>query len=173
MTRQTRRAGAFLVALGSAVAVLALLAGPASAQQTSGGATATDGSVASGDAHASRNSTASGDATAINNSTASGCSTAINNSTASGDDTCGPTTTRPTTATTRPPAGGGTTGGTTGGGGGAGTTTAGPATATTAARLAFTGSWSAPIAAMAALAIALGAWLLVAASDRRRASFTA
>ena len=156
MTRQTRRAGAFLVALGGAVAVLALLAGPASAQatsQTSGGALATGGSVASGEAVARNNSTASGDAVAIDNSTASGCSTAINNSTASGADGCGPAPTTP-----RPPTGGG------GGGGGA----AGGGT-TTAARLAVTGSWSAPMLALAALAVAFGAWLMVAASDRRRA----
>ena len=150
MIRETRRAGACLLALGSVVAVLTLLAGPAGAQ-TSGGAVATDGSVASGEAHASRNSTASGESTAINNSTASGCSTATNGSTASGDDSCArrtpPTTVRPPT----PP-----------GGGGGATATAG--------RLALTGSWSTPMIAMAALAIAIGALLVVAGSDRRRAS---
>ena len=161
MTRDTRRAGALLVALGGVVAVLALMAGPASAQ-TSGGAVATDGSVASGDAHATRNSTASGDATAVNGSTASGCSTAINNSTASGDDcevTRTTVTTRPTTATTRPATGGGATTG--GGGAAAGATTA---------RLALTGSWSLQLTAMAALALALGATMLVSASERRRAT---
>ena len=112
------------MARGGVVAMFALLvAGPARAQ-TSGGATATGGSVASGEAHASNNSTASGESTASNNSTASGCSTATTNSTASGDDSCG-----------RP--GGG------GGGGGATTTTV-RSTATTAgattARLAVTGS---------------------------------
>jgi hypothetical protein len=159
MTRQTRRAGTFLVALGGMVAMFALLvAGPASAQ-TSGGATATGGSVASGEAHASNNSTASGESTAQNNSTASGCSTAVNNSVASGDDSCGVTaTTRPPGVTTTTPPGGGT------------ATTARPATpaAATSARLAVTGSWTAPLMAAAALAIALGVLLQAAGSERRR-----
>jgi hypothetical protein len=106
------------VALGGAVAVLALLAGPAGAQTTTtvfppnipAGSTAIDNSVSSGTAFAQRNSTASGDAVAVDNSTASGCADAARNSTASGDD-CGPTTTvRGATTTTRattPPGGGG------------------------------------------------------------------
>lgn len=161
MTRDRRRAGAFLVALGGLVA-MALLAGPASAQTTTtvippnlpAGSTAVDGSVSSGTAYAARNSTASGDAVAINNSTASGCADAINTSTASGDS-CGPG--GGTTATTRPPTTGG--GGSSGGGG-----------ATSTARLALTGSWSAPMVAMAALAVVLGSLLLVSASGRRRLS---
>src|SRR5919206_5386026 len=122
MTRDTRRAGAFLVALGGAVSLLALLAGPAGAQTTTttvfptnipAGSTAIDNSVSSGTAFAQRNSTASGDAVAVDNSTASGCADAARNSTASGDSTCRPT--GPTTATTvRPTTGGG--GATTGGG---------------------------------------------------------
>src|SRR5437763_9357448 len=119
MTRDTRRAGAFLVALGGAVAVLALLAGPAGAQTTTtvfppnipAGSTAIDNSVSSGTAFAQRNSTASGDAVAVDNSTASGCADAARNSTASGDD-CGPTTTvraGATTTTTRAAGGGGAT----------------------------------------------------------------
>src|SRR4051794_23667540 len=118
MTRDTRRAGAFLVALGGAVAVLGLLAGPAGAQTTTtvfppnlpAGSTAIDNSVSSGTAYAARNSPASGDAVAINNSTASGCAEAANNSTASGD-TCPTTTVARATTTTRP--------GTAGGGGAA------------------------------------------------------
>lgn len=148
MIRDTRRAGACLLALSSVVAMLTLLAGPAGAQ-TSGGAVAVDGSVASGSAHAARESTASGESTATDGSTASGCSTADNESTASGDGTC-----RRTTATTRP---------VTGGGGGG--TTARPAA--TAGRLALTGDWSTPMAAVAALAIVLGGLMVVAGSDRR------
>ena len=167
MTRDTRRAGAFLVALGSAIAVLALVAGPASAQ-TSGGAIATDGSVASGSADASRNSTASGDAVARDNSVASGCSTALRNSTASGDD-CEVERVKKKEEEKRvvsAPSGGAVVGV----GGGAPTARA---AAPTAARLALTGSWSAPLAAVAALAIALGALLVVSASDRRRLTLRA
>jgi hypothetical protein len=100
---------------------------------------------------------------AVDNSTASGCADAARNSTASGDTTCRPTGTTTTPTTARP-------GGTTGGGGGTTTGTGGGAATASTARLALTGSWSAPMLAMAALAMALGAWLLVAASDRRRAS---
>ena len=154
MTSQTKRAGTFMVALGGMVAMFALLvASPAAHAQTSGGAIATGGSVASGTADADNNSTASGDATARNNSTASGCATAVNNSTASGDD-CRPAT-GVTTTTARPPTttGGGTT-----------ATTAGA----TAARLALTGSWTAPLMAFAALAIAMGMLLQTAGSTGRR-----
>ncbi len=156
MIRETRRAGACLLALGSVVAMLTLLAGPAGAQ-TSGGAVAVDGSVASGEAHAARGSTASGESTATDGSVASGCSFADNHSTASGDDCVRKVTptTRVAPPTTRPGPGGG-------GGGGA--------TATPARRLALTGSWSTPMIAMAALAIALGTLMVVAGSDRRRAS---
>ncbi|MFN2505912.1 MAG: hypothetical protein ABR540_17075 [Acidimicrobiales bacterium] len=176
MTRDTRRAGAFLVAVGGVVAMLALLAGPAAAQ-TSGDAWAADGSVASGsadarnnstasgDATARNNSTASGDATAVNGSTASGCSTAINTSTASGDD-CDDHKKRDHKDKDdgkdhdgkghRPAGIGGAT----------------PARATTAS-LALTGSWTAPMAALAALAVALGTVLLLSTSDRRRAATSA
>ena len=141
------------MALG-AVAVVALLASPAGAQTTTtvippnlpAGSTAINGSVSSGTAYAQQNSTASGDSVAINNSTASGCADAVNNSTASGSPCPGGTT-----ATTRPATGGGATT---------------PAASATAARLALTGSWSGEVALMAALAIALGAGLVVA--GRRR-----
>ena len=166
MTRDTRRAGALLVALGGVVAVLALMAGPASAQ-TSGGAVATDGSVASGDAHAARGSTASGDATAVNGSVASGCSTAINNSTASGDD-CDRDKDRDKDHDKDGKSGGG--GVVRGGGGVGGGSAAGGArpAATTTARLALTGSWSVQLTALAALAVAFGAVLMISASERRR-----
>jgi len=155
MIRDTRRAGACLLALGSVVAVLTLLAGPAGAQ-TSGGAVAVDGSVASGVAHAARDSTASGESTATDGSTASGCSTADNHSTASGDGTCGRTT-----ATTRPPQP--TT-----------PTTARPGTpSATGGRLALTGTWTGPMMGLAALAVVLGALMVVSASDRRRSSVRA
>ena len=173
MTRDTRRAGAFLVALGSAVTLLALLAGPAGAQTTTttvfptnipAGSTAIDNSVSSGTAYAAHNSTASGDAVAVDNSTASGCADAAHNSTASGDDTCGVTRTPTTPTTVRPSTPGGGGGATSTGGG-----TGGGAATASSARLALTGSWSGPMLAIAALAMALGAWLLVVASDRRRA----
>lgn len=159
MTNVRTRVGTGLVVLAGAVAVLALVAGPAGAQ-TSGGAVATNGSVASGDAHANNNSTASGDATAANNSTASGCSTAINNSTASGGD-CGPPTPPPTRVAVV--TGGGAGGGGTSGGGG--TTTARPAATT--GRLAVTGDWSAELAMAAAGCVVLGGLLLAAGSGRR------
>ncbi|MFN2505911.1 MAG: hypothetical protein ABR540_17070 [Acidimicrobiales bacterium] len=164
MTKHTTRAGMFPAALGGVVAVLALLAGPASAQ-TSGDAYAENGSVASGSADARNNSTASGDATAVNGSTASGCSTAINTSTASGDD-CDADKKRDHKDDGKDhdgkdhdgkghrPAGiGGAT----------------PARATTAS-LALTGSWTAPLAVTAAVATGLGLLLLISTSDRRRAS---
>jgi hypothetical protein len=175
MTRDTRRAGAFLVALGGAVAVLAFMAGPAFADpdptsRTSGGAIATDGSVASGSAHATDDSVASGDATAVDDSVASGCSTAIDDSTASGDD-CDrkkkdddkdkDKDKKPVVH--RPSGGGG------GGGGGVGGGATRAAAGTTAARLALTGTWSIQLTALAALAVVLGALLVVSASERRRA----
>ena len=132
------------MALSTTVAVLALLAGPAGAQTVSGGANASNGSVASGTATAKNGSDASGSAVADNGSTASGCSTANNQSTTSGSP-C------PTVAT--PPA-------------------AKPAGATSAS-LAFTGSWTAPMLAMAALAMAFGAFLLVSTSKRRQSFFRA
>ncbi len=146
MTEETRRAGALLLALGVIAAVVAL-AGPAAAS-SHGGATATDGSVASGSAHASGGSTASGHSTAIDGSVASGCSTAIDDSTASG----GPCP-RHHAAVHQPhrPA---------------------PApvhrvAAPTPARLALTGSWTAPMALAATVAVLLGVALVVAGSSRR------
>jgi hypothetical protein len=83
-----------LAVVAGLVGMVAFLAGPASADAgsqdplTSGGAFASDGSVASGTAVAIRESTASGDAVAIDGSVASGCSTAVRESTASGADHC-------------------------------------------------------------------------------------
>ena len=152
MTR-TRRAGAFLVALG-AVAVLALLANPAGAQ-TSGGAVAQNGSVASGSGNANQNSTASGNAVATNGSTASGCSNANNNSTASGGSTAANNSTASGAVC---PSSGGTT-----------PTTARPATPTSSS-LALTGGFSADMAVMAGLLLALGSGIVVL--TRRRAALT-
>lgn len=115
MKGTARRVGAMFVALGVLVGAAGLLAGPAAAQTTSGGATADEGSVASGTGDATNGSTASGGATADNGSTASGdavatdgsvasgCSTAADGSTASGapcpsttvTTTGGSTTTKP------------------------------------------------------------------------------
>jgi hypothetical protein len=128
----TRRGGALLAAVALVLLGLAtLLTTPASAQ-TSGGATADNGSVASGTADARNGSTASGDAVAENGSVASGCSTARNNSTASGGECLTAPTTPPTTAgptpTTAPPDGAIT------------VTTRGVTATTAAGRLAVTGS---------------------------------
>ncbi len=136
MTRDTRRAGAFLAALGGVVMIMTLLAGPAGAQ-TSGGAVAIDGSVASGQAHAHDDSTASGHSKAVGGSTASGCSTATDESTTSGDDKCA--------------------------------RHAAPRPAPTPGRLALTGSWSATMAMGAALAVGLGAILVLAGRRREPA----
>ena len=153
----TKRAGGLLVTLAAVLlGVAALLTAPAGAQttgQTSGGATAVNGSTASGDSNANNNSTASGDATADNGSTASGCSTARNNSTASGG-LCltAPTVPPTTTATTAPP----TTNTTVGG-----TSTTGVTPQTTAApRLALTGSHSNRLAQVALGALFLGLLLV-------------
>ena len=135
MRENTKRTGGLLVTLAAVLlGFVALLTAPAGAQttsQTSGGATADNGSVASGSADANHNSTASGDANADNGSTASGCSTARNNSTASGGNcltapTTPPTTTAPATTTTV--------------GGGSSTTSPGTTPTTTGPRLALTGS---------------------------------
>ncbi|MEW6155737.1 MAG: hypothetical protein AB1673_17420 [Actinomycetota bacterium] len=143
------------MAVGSMVAMLALLAGPASAQ-TSGGAMADntsvasgtahaeDGSTASGVSHAENWSTASGESHAHDGSTASGCSRAEDGSTASGAD-C-PRHVPPPHVTA---------------------TTVRPATATPA-RLALTGTWTAPLAAMAGLSLALGSALQLVGRGRRR-----
>lgn len=100
MRSTTRRLGAMCVALGVLLGVAGLTAGPASAQTTSGGATADEGSVASGTATAVNGSTASGDAVAIDGSVSSGCATAADGSTASGAP-CPTTTIEKTTTTKR------------------------------------------------------------------------
>jgi hypothetical protein len=177
MARSTRRATTSLgvLLLGLAAAGGLLLAGPAGAQTsgpgTSGGARATNDSVASGtcvavndsvcsgSGTAANDSTASGSAVAVDGSVSSGCATAVNDSTASGAP-CPPAT----TATTRPPAPGGGGGGT----GGGGTTAARPATpsAATAGRtLALTGSSTGPLALTGALVVLAGALLVKAARD--------
>ena len=154
-----KRMGGLLITLATLLlGVAALLSAPAGAQttgQTSGGATAVNGSTASGDSNANNNSTASGDATPDNGSTASGCSTARNNSTASGG-LCltAPTVSPTTTATTAPPTTNTTVVGTT-------TTTGGTTQTTTGPRLALTGSHTNRLAQVALGALFL-ALLLVA-----------
>jgi hypothetical protein len=156
------------LAIAGVAAVVGLLAGPAGAQtsgpSTSGGARATndsvasgtcvaiDDSVCSGSGLAVDDSTSSGSATARDGSTSSGCATAIDDSTASGSP-CPPTTAGPTT--TRPGPGGTTA-----------TTRAG--TASPARALALTGSTTGDLAGLAVLALAVGAGL-VAVSRRRPA----
>ena len=153
------------VALAGMAAVLGLLVSPAGAQNTSapgasGGARATNDSVASGTCVAVSASTCSGSGSAVDDSvssgsavardgsTASGCATAINDSTASGAP-CPPV---PTTVTHRPdrPSG----------------PTARAATPTAARSLALTGSSSGELAGLALVALALGG-VLVAVSSRR------
>jgi hypothetical protein len=147
--------GGLLVTLAALLlGVAALLSAPAGAQttgQTSGGATALNGSTASGDGIATNNSTSSGNATADNGSTASGCSTALNTSTASGGLCLTAPTVPPTTATTAPPTTNttGTTPPTTGG-----------TTQTTAPRLALTGSHTNRLAQVALGALFLGLLLV-------------
>lgn len=154
-TKHTKRMGGLLVTLAALLlGVAALLSAPAGAQttgQTSGGATALNGSTASGDGIATNNSTSSGNATADNGSTASGCSTALNNSTASGGLCLTAPTVPPTTATTAPPTTNttGTTPPTTGG-----------TTQTTAPRLALTGSHTNRLAQVALGALFLGLLLV-------------
>jgi hypothetical protein len=160
------------VAIAGTAAVVGLLAGPAGAQTsgpgTSGGARATNDSVASGTCVATNDSTCSGSGSATNDSTssgsavardgstASGCALAIDDSTASGGATSvgGATGSAP-----QPPC---PTGGTT-------PTTvrpgAGPASPTTG-RLALTGSTSQDLAVAAFGALAAGG-VLVALGRRR------
>ena len=95
MTTNRRATKSLLAVVAGLVGMVAFLAGPAAANDTgdhtshtSGGAFASDGSVASGTAVAIDDSTASGDAVAIDGSVASGCSTAVRDSTASGADHC-------------------------------------------------------------------------------------
>jgi hypothetical protein len=103
MTTKRRATMSLLAVVAGLVGMVAFLAGPAAADDAthhgdghssghghdglaSGGAFASDGSVASGSAVAINDSTASGDAVAIDGSVASGCSTALRDSTASGAD---------------------------------------------------------------------------------------
>ncbi len=94
MTTKRRATMSLLAVVAGLVGMVAFLAGPAAADShhhdplTSGGAFASEGSVASGTAVAINDSTASGDAVAIDGSVASGCSTATRESTASGADHC-------------------------------------------------------------------------------------
>ena len=94
MTTKRRATMSLLAVVAGLVGMVAFLAGPAAADDghhdgmTSGGAFASNGSVASGTAVAMNDSTASGDAVAIDGSVASGCSTATQWSTASGADHC-------------------------------------------------------------------------------------
>ena len=158
-----------------AAAVFGLLAAPAGAQTsgpgTSGGALATDDSVASGTCVAIDDSVCSGSGSAVDDSTssgaahardesvASGCSTAIDDSTASGAD-CrrtppvrhGDKDKDKDKDTVR-----------TGTGGGA---TARPAAATTGRTLALTGSSTGEMAGLAGLALASGGALVLV--TRRR-----
>ena len=157
-----------LAALAGVVAVLGLLAGPAGAQTsgpgTSGGALATNDSVASGtcvatndsvcsgSGSARNDSTSSGEAVAIDGSVASGCSTAIDDSTASGAD-CAPV--RVTTAVTPGP-----------GGGGAGTA----ARTATTGQLARTGADLDALAASAAASVVMGGVFLALGRRRKPAA---
>jgi len=172
MERKTRaRGAAVLVALGSLVAALLVMAAPASAEKSggafaddtstaSGGCVAVNGSVCSGDGLAANGSTSSGDAIAVDGSVASGCSAAFNGSTASGGS-CpkpahkavevekkkkGPAPGQERAAVRQAP-------------------TARPTAAT---ELAFTGSSTGPLAAAGALALALGLVLVALTSERRR-----
>lgn len=94
MTTNRRATKSLLAVVAGLVGMVAFLAGPAVADGhhhdhsglTSGGAFASDGSVASGSGTAINDSTASGDAVAIDGSVGSGCSTAVRHSTASGAD---------------------------------------------------------------------------------------
>ena len=196
MTRDTRRAGTFLVALGGVVAMLVLMAGPAAADSHDwdgkgdhkGDVHKDDGhkddghkgdlfpdGLHSGGAVAVDGSVASGEAHAARGSTASGDATAVRGSVASG---CSLAINKSTASgddhcdrdkhdfDKDKDKGKGHGGG--GGGGVGGGATVRPAAATSA-RLAFTGpSMTTQLAALAGLAVALGVVLTVSASERRR-----
>jgi hypothetical protein len=152
------------VAIAGMATVIGLAAGPATAQMTgpntSGGARATNDSVASGTCVAIDDSVCSGSGSAVDDSTSSGashardgstssgCATAVDESTASGSPCppAGPAT----TVTTRP---------------GGSTATTRPGTASPPRALALTGSSSTDLALLAFGALALGG-LLVAAGRR-------
>ena len=174
MQTRTRATGAsVLIALGSLLTGLLLLASPAAADpssQTSGGSEAVNGSVSSGDCLAvngsvcsgsgvaANGSTSSGDAVAVNGSTSSGCATAVNGSTASGGECAGaPMPVTPVHERERPAAGNVR-----------GAREAPVARATQARGLAFTGSSTGPLAAVAAAALVLGLALVTLTSERRR-----
>lgn len=169
MERKTRaRGAAVLFALGSLLAGLMVFAAPASAEESggaiadetstaSGGCVAVNGSVCSGNGFAANDSTSSGDAVAVDGSVASGCSSAFDNSTASGG-ACAPAEHDVVPDHRRPPRHHGDK-----------VSEAGPATATGAVELAFTGSSTGPLAAAGAVALALGLVLVALASERRRA----
>ena len=165
-----------------AAAVFGLVAVPAGAQTsgpgTSGGALATDDSVASGTCVAIDNSVCSGSGSAIDDSTSSGaaharddsvssgCATAIDDSTASGANCprrVPPTTDRHGDKGDKGDKGTGGSRGAVGGG-----TTARPATATAGRSLALTGSSTGKLAGLAGLALASGG-ALVLVSRRRPA----
>ena len=172
--QKTRATGAsVLIALGSLLAGLILLASPAGADpssQTSGGSEAINGSVSSGtclavngsvcsgSGVAANGSTSSGDAVAVNGSTGSGCATAINGSTASGGEcAAAPMPLTPPDEQARPARPGAKVSGE--------ATVAKP---TAAKALAFTGSTTGPLAAAAAAALVLGLVMVTLTSERRR-----
>jgi len=158
-----------LIALGSLAVTLLLLASPAGADtsQESGPSVAINGSVSSGACLAADNSTcsgsgiaigdsvSSGDAVAVNGSTASGCSFAADVSTASGGECARPPAPPAPNRPGQPAAR-------------AATTKAGVATPTATTGLAFTGSATGPLTAVAVVALALGLLLVTLGSDRRR-----
>ncbi len=172
--QKTRATGAsVLIALGSLLAGLILLASPAGADpssQTSGGSEAINGSVSSGtclavngsvcsgSGVAANGSTSSGDAVAVNGSTGSGCATAINGSTASGGEcAAAPMPLTPPHEQARPARPGAKV-----------NSEATVAKPTAAKALAFTGSTTGPLAAAAAAALALGLVMVTLTSERRR-----
>ena len=167
MERKTRaRGAAVLFALGTLLAGMMVLAGPANAEDSggavadetstaSGGCVAVNGSVCSGSGFAADGSTSSGDAVAVGGSVASGCSTAIDNSTASGG-ACAPEKHHAPPPHRKVPRHHGD------------VAEAPAATPTGAVELAFTGSSTGPLAAAGTLALALGLVLVALASERRR-----
>jgi hypothetical protein len=157
------------VALAGVAAVVGLLAAPAGADSsgyhTSGGARATDDSVASGRCVAIDDSVCSGSGLAVNDSTSSGsavardgsvssgCATAVDDSTASGAP-CPEAKKKLAKDKDKAPHGVG------------GATAARPAAATAGRTLALTGDSTATMAALAALALVVGAAMVVAGARR-------
>ena len=150
MNTQTRASRASLaIVLGTVLAALVLLGGPAGAgtdpssqhsgaakalhdSTASGGCVAAHGSVCSGSGVAIGGSTSSGDAVAVDGSVASGCSTAAHESTASGGDCERDRHKKPHKPAPKPGHGAKT-------GVGGAAPEAGPATPTAAGTLTFTG----------------------------------